>query len=260
MSEAVLTSVEETPRRIPLSWLLEIVFYPRVTMKKVAAQTRGVWLAPVLLLTLTAVILVLVTGPVKLADLQSKGRELPADWQYWSPEQQAQFTQSSQQTQSPVFIYVFPALMAVGKVWIGWLLVSGALHLVLTLSGGRSSSTTSLNLVAWAGIPFVIRDLVRMIAIQTSHTLIANPGLSGFALEGAGINLYLSKLLALIDIYVIWHLVILTLGARYANDLSWRKAALSVLIVIILALALQALFAFLFSLLGGLNIARPFLF
>ncbi len=260
MSEAVLSPLEETPRRFPLPWLLEVIFYPRVTMKKVAAQARSAWLAPILLLSLTAVILVLVTGPVKLAELQSKGPELPADYQYWSPEQQAQFMQTSQQTQGPVFIYVFPALLAVGQVWIGWLLVGGALHLVLTLSGGRSSSTTSLNLVAWAAVPFAIRDIIRIIAIQSSHALIANPGLSGFAPAGAGINIFLSKLLALIDVFVVWHIVLLAIGARSANDLSRRKAWGSVVIVILLALALQALLAYGFSLLGGLNIARPFLF
>jgi hypothetical protein len=58
---------------------------------------------------------------------------------------QEQFMQAQQATQGPVFIYALPGFVAVLGVWIGWLLLSGLLHLALTLLGGRSANRNTLN-------------------------------------------------------------------------------------------------------------------
>lgn len=39
--------------------------------------------------------------------------------------------------------------------------MGGLLHLVLTMLGGRDSTGGALNIVAWAALPFALRDLVR---------------------------------------------------------------------------------------------------
>ena len=249
------------PSRLHLDWVMGVLFRPRKTFTQVAAQTRPVWLIPMLLLTLTALIFIFITGPIKKNAAMMTGPTLPPSYQYMTPEQQAQFMKSYEATQGPIFLYVFPALIALGKVWLGWLIVGGMLHLILTLLGGRGSTGVAMNLVAWAAIPLAVRDGVRIVAMLSAHKLIANPGLAGFApLATAGFGLYLAKIMALIDLYVIWHILLMVVGVRRANGLALGKAWISVLVTVFLALNLQALAAFLTALLGSLNASRPFFF
>jgi hypothetical protein len=176
-----------------------------------------------------------------------------------TPEDQAQFQQAMAATQGPVFIYVFPALLAVGGVWIGWLLVSGIIHLALTLLGGRGAPGSAMNLVAWSSLPFAVRSLVRIIAMLFTHQLITRPGLSGFAPQGEGnLAAYLAVFFSLIDIYVIWHIVLLIIGVRAASGLRMGKSVAAVILVILMVLALQALLTFGISRLAGLTVIRPF--
>jgi hypothetical protein len=260
MTEAVLTPPLRQPRRFHLAWVPGIIFKPRATFAEIAGKNRAVWLTPLLILTLTGLLLGLGAGPIKQQAALSGGLPLPPDFQYWGPEQQAQFLKAAEATQNPVFFYVFPSILALGSVWIGWLLVSGMLHLTLTLLGGRGNTTTALNLVAWSALPLALRDLVRAGAMLTSSTLLVMPGLSGFAPQGEGLAIFLLKLLALVDIYILWHVVLLVLGVRQANGLSRGKALGGVLFTILLVLSLQALFGYVGSMFSNLSITRPFYF
>jgi hypothetical protein len=250
----------ERPRRFHFDWLLPTLFQPRATMARIAAHPGDAWLTPILVLMACALGLVAVAGPLKQAAAQL-GQTVPDEFQYWSPEQQAQFMQAQAATSGPVVIYVFPAIIAVLGVWVGWLVMVGVLHLVLTLIGGRGSTRTAMNVVAWAALPLAVRDLVRLGAMLSTKQLIARPGLSGFApADGGPVSLMLASLLALIDIYVIWQIVLLILGVRAGNGLSLGKAVGGVLLTMILILLLQALPGFLAAQLGGLEIIRPFFF
>ena len=184
---------------------------------------------------------------------------LPPDFQYYSPEQQAQFQQAMAATSSPVFLYVFPALVALSRVWIGWLLVGGLLHLVMTLLGGRGDTGAAMNLVAWAALPFALRDIVRIIAMLASQQLIASPGLSGFAPASEGFGpLFLVGLLGSVDIYLIWYSLLLVLGVRLGNGISRVKALSAVFLILILIFSAQAALVAFAGQLGGLTIIRPF--
>jgi hypothetical protein len=246
-------------RRINLEWIPAVFFTPRRVFKQITGQSKTIWLTPLLFTTLTALILVAVTGPIRLAAAQNN-IVLPPDFQNYSPEMQAQTLQASQATQGPVFIYVFPSILAIARVWLGWLLVGGLLHLVLTLFGGRSSAGSALNLVAWAALPFALRDIIRIIAAVSTHTLIANPGLSGFAPAGGRLALFVGKLLATLDIYLVWHILLLVLGVRLATGLNRGKTWGAVLITMLVGVGLEAALGFVSALLSGVSVTRPFFF
>lgn len=254
MNEA-MHSPAETRRRFHLEWVLPVLFRPRSAFQKIAGQASGVWLTPMLILTLAVLAQVLVAGPIKQAAAQSGAASLPQDFQYYSPEQQAQFMQAQQATSSPVFIYVFPGVTGLVSVWVGWLLVSGLIHLVLTLLGGRGDMGGAFNLVAWSGLPFAARALVRAGYILVAHQLITTPGLSGFAPQGQA---YLTQLLNLVDIYVVWNIVLLVIGVQAGMGLRLGKALASVIFTVSLVLATQALLGYLAGRFGSLTIIRPF--
>ncbi|GAB4471205.1 MAG: hypothetical protein Kow00124_08010 [Anaerolineae bacterium] len=254
---AVVRPRQLYPGRVPL-----VLFQPRRLFEWVTAEAHGVWLTPILLLTLTTLLRVVVAGVIRQADPAAGQVALPPDFQYYSPEQQAQFMQAAQATSGPAFTFVFPALGGVLGVWLGWLIVGGLVHLVLTMLGGRGSTTMAMNVVAWASVPFAVRDLVRVLAMIISGKTIAAPGLSGFiASDAAGVMLFLSALLALIDLYLIWHIVLLVLGSRVGDpSLSRLKVNLSIWIIMILMLAIQGGVGFLGAQLATMNVMRPFFF
>jgi hypothetical protein len=257
MTEVVLPPVETT-RRFRFDWVLGVLFRPRRTLAQIMTQTTGVWLLPLLILTLTALLQVAAAGPVKQAAAVS-GQTVPPMFEYYTPEQQAQMLQALEATSGPVFIYVFPALVSVSAIWIGWLAVSGLMHLILTLLGGRGDTGSALNLVAWASLPLAIRDLVRAGSLVFGKRLIENPGLSGFAPTGdSDLALFLIALLGLVDIYVIWQGILLVIGARSGNGISIAKALSAVLITLLLVLLFQALVGFGIAKLSSLTIIRPF--
>ena len=249
----------EAPRRFHFNWVPGVFFRPRQIFARIGTAASGVWLTPMLILSLTTLGRVITAGWLRAQAAAAGGVTLPPEFQYYPPEQQAQFQQALAATNGPVFLYVFPALAGLISIWIGWLMVSGLLHLALTMLGGRGDTRSAINLVAWSGLVFALRDVVRMIAMLAGKQLIQSPGLSGLlGGEPSGGMAYLVTFLSLVDLYVIWHVILLAIGVRAANGLSAAKTVGGVLVTILVVMALQALLAFLTGQLGGLTIIRPF--
>ncbi len=249
----------EKPKRFHFEWVLAVILRPRQIFQNIAGQNTGVWLTPMLILTLTTLVLVFASGSIKQTMASQGEVSLPPGYEYYTPEQQAQFQQAMAATSGPVFLYVLPAITGVIKVWIGWLLVGGLIHLLLTLLGGRGDTGAAMNLVAWASLPFAIRDLVRTGAMMLTQKLISTPGLAGFA-PPADTNwgMFSTALLGFVDLYLIWHAVLLIVGARTTQGLTRLKAVTAVLLALLLVLSLLALLGFLTGKLSGLTIIRPF--
>jgi len=247
--------------RLHFDWLLGIVIRPRRTIEAVVSRSEGVWITPLLCLTLTAVLLSMALGNLRQQALSMGEISYPPGFEYYTPEQQAQFMQATQASSGPIFVYVIPIVGKISGVWFGWLIISSILHLLLTLLGGRGTTTATVNLVAWASIPFAVRDLIRLLYILVAKKQIVMSGLSGFisASTSQG-TLYLAALLALVDIYFIWNIILLIIGVDQATKLSRRKVIAGVLITMFAFIGLQALGIFLISLLSDLTVVRPFMF
>jgi hypothetical protein len=183
---------------------------------------------------------------------------LPIDWQYWTPEMQNQYMQAQQATQGPVFLYVIPALGALASLWIVWVLVGSLLRLTLTLFGGHNSSA-AMNIAAWAGLPFALRDLLRTIYVLVQQQPISAAGLSGFvAAPEGGALLFAQRLLVFVDLFTIWFILLLIIGVRAGNAISPGRAIAAVLIVAGVVFAVRAGLGVAGSQFSGLMITRPF--
>lgn len=255
------TSNSETPWRFSFNRLLQVLTKPGLVFDWVASESGRLWFTPLLLLTVVTLARVAVSGWLQARAAMMGEIPLPPDWIYYTPEMQEQYMQAAQATSSPVFVYVLPGVIGLAAIWLGWLIVSSLLHLAFTLSGGRGTTLTSLNVVAWAGVPFSLREIVRVVYLLIVRHPIASAGLSGFVTvtEGGG-SLFLSGLLALTDIFLVWHVILLIAGSKRTEAVSGQKAAVVALIVILLVLAVQAAFTYAGGLLGGMMISRPFYF
>jgi Yip1 domain len=249
-----ITLNQRSTRRFEVSRLRDILFHPRQAFQEISSESRATWLTPMLVLTITATLVVIVAGYLKTRAAMMGEIQLPPDWQYWTPEMQNNYMQAQQATQGPVFIYVIPLLGSLAGLWLGWLLLAALLHFGSTLVGGRGSMQSALNIVAWASLPFAVRDILRILFMLAAGHAIISPGLSGFS-SSAG---FVSKLLTRADIFLIWNVILLIIGFAIAEGLPRGKAVTGVLVVMLLVLLAQAGLGALGSGFGGLAGQRPF--
>ena len=249
---------EEKPRRMRWDWLLPVFLRPKRTLAEVVAQEHGVWLVPLLVLSILVILNVVAGASARRAAvMEAQSGELPYGFEYWTPEEQEQYFSALARSASPVNLYVFPILGGVAGIWITWFLLGSILHLSLTLAGSRSSNAGALNLTAWASMPIAIRLIVQAIAVLASGHVIQSAGLSGFAPVEAP---FWSAVLKLVDIYLIWQFVLLLVGVLPLSGLSRRKAWVATLIAFLIVLTLRALPAFIGAKLSGLSTGGFFYF
>lgn len=243
-----------SPRRFDLPRAFAVLFRPRAAFTEMASESRASWLTPMLVLSITALLVVLAAGYFKTRAAMMGEVTLPPDWQWWSPEMQENYMLAQQARQGPAFMYAIPLVGAWSGLWLGWIVLAGILHLGSTLLGGRGTMQNALVLVAWGSLPFAIRDLLRVIFMLSAGHTITSPGLSGFS-SSAG---FMAQLLARTDIFLIWSIVLLAIGLVAFDGLTRGKAFAGVIVVILLILSAQAGLSTLVSGLGGQGIQRPF--
>lgn len=243
-----------TVRRSHLPHLLAVFLNPRVALAEVVSNSRATWVTPISALSITGLLAVLVAGYLKTRAAMSGEIPLPPDWEYWLPEMQNNYMQAQQATQGPVFMYIIPLVGAWTALWLGWVVFAGLLHLGSTLLGGRGSMQGALNLVAWGSLPFAIRDILRVVFMLLTGHAIISPGFSGFASE----KLFISQLLARTDIFLIWNIVLLVSGLAIADKLPKGKSLMAVMVVVLIALLVQAGISSLGANLSGTVVQRPF--
>jgi hypothetical protein len=260
VEEEVVLTRPDANRGWRFDLVLPVLFRPRSAMSHIVESNRAIWRTPLVLLMLAVVAQAVMAGSLKAAAAAAGEMALPPDFEFYAPEQQAQFMQAATATNNPTFNYVLPALGAALGVFVLWFIVGWLLHLILTLLGGRGTSRAALNVAAWAALPALVRSLVQLVAMLATDQLIAAPGLSGFAPAGEGfVNALLSGMLSHVDIYLLWQIVLLYIGVRLSSQLPGLKCWLAILLTIAITLALRALPAAILAQFGGLTVIRPFL-
>ena len=248
------TTLQQQPvRRFDLPRVFSTLLRPRQTFTATTSEARSTWLTPMLILSLTALVVVLVSGYLKSRAALQGEVALPPNWQYMTPDMQNNYMQAQQLTQGKVFMYVIPLVSAWSGLWMGWIVLGGLLHLGSTLLGGRGSMQGALNLTAWATLPFALRDLLKIVYMLMASHAITSPGLSGFA-TGA----FIAQVLARTDIFLLWNIVLLIIGFSIADGLPRGKAIFGVVFVVLLILIAQAGLGTLISGLSGTAVQRPF--
>jgi len=234
--------------------LINLLLHPRKTFSEMSPESRGAWLTPMLALSISGIMAVIVSGYLNARNTFVGEAPLPPDWEFWTPEAQESFLQAQQTTQGPLFTYILPILGVLLSLWFGWIIFSGILRLASTLLGGRGTMHSALNVVAWASLPFVVRDVLRIVFMLLAGHAIESPGLSGFA-SGSG---FISSLLAQTDIFLFWNIALLVIGFAISDGLPGRKALAGVLIIVLVILFAQAGLGALVSSFGATSVQRSF--
>lgn len=236
-----------------LSWIFQMFYKPRATMKKVAAEKETIRTIPLVFITIIVILAVLISAPVKKMQIE-QGATIPDNFQYWSESQQSQFLESQQNQTNPIFLYGFPFLGGIAGYLIVFILMSNILYLVLTLSGSRSPKTRIGNVVAWAMLPFGLREFVRFLNVGINKSFNDNPGLSQLIDVGAsGFMAFLRGVLGNIDFWYLLFVAFLMIGSLEVSGLTKKKTIIATLIAIIVILLLQGLPTLVSSMFGDLS-------
>lgn len=238
--------------------IITFLLHPRQEYRVQAHQKTGIWSSPMLAISITFLVTVLVAGYLRNRAISMGEIVLPVDWQWWSSVMQDNYMQAVQATQGPAYLYVIPAVTGLTGIWLVWGIISGLLHLGSTLSGGRGTMISALNITAWSSLPFMVRDILRIIYMVFAKHPINAAGLSGFITGTEGGALFYANLLKHIDIFVIWQVLLLILGFYMVDSLPRGKAVVGVIIVYLIVLLAQAGLGTLGSMISGMIISRPF--
>jgi hypothetical protein len=224
-------------RRGPLSVLVGVLLRPRDTMTYLGgARRRWWWVAAILM-----VVALTLNGYAYGAANAEYNQKLQAAFLEDLPsEQRGARPDEYVMVSAPQFGTVVRVGGQVVGTLVSWLVWAGLLYLASTFLGQNGSNFGGFfAMVAWAWMPYVIRNVVQAIYTQITRRPIYNQGLSGFVIDKTPVgptvgfrsfvppargDQVLAALLTRLDIYMIWNLVLLVLGVAALAHLSRRKA------------------------------------
>ncbi len=234
---------------------LSLIRRPRRTFEALRDAPSRAWLWMAALALVAALLPILVGAPISMRlareAVQQQIETLRANSPEMTPEQEAQILDMAA---NPLFTMVLPAAGGALAAVLGWLVWSGALHLLSTMLGGGETFGQMWRVVIWSQIPLALRGLLQSVYIAATGNLITHPGLSGLVSGAQSAEeavqefltsppstgqMLLQTLLSKIDLFVLWQLVLLGIGVTVTARLSGRKGALAVAITWLVLTALS---------------------
>lgn len=161
---------------------------------------------------------------------------------------------------SPTMAIALAAGKKIGSLWLGWLVLTALLYVVLVISGGQSTFTQALNLTAWSSLPFAIQSLAQII-FSLAYPDAANipQGLAGLFSQAQGTGGVIATLIFQnVTVFLLWQAILISIGITFVSHIPLRKAAWLVVIAFVIYLVLAAMPGFAMSQLSILqNAASP---
>jgi hypothetical protein len=230
--------------------LVGIIDRPAATFRVLGAR-RGTltWLAPLLVVLICLGPMVFVQAPYNAEIAQQQmGRQMetmPAEQQKAVSAQMETFT-------SVPFLVTTGLFTSILMLLIGVVAQTGSLYLGGLLAGAVVTFGSLFRVSAWSRLPYAISYLALAGFMAAAGRAVRYPGLStlvatGNLLQDSGQPLF--TLLSSIDLFWLWHLVLVAVGLAAAARLRRGAAIGLTLIYAALTLAVQTLPAMLFR--GG---------
>ncbi len=148
---------------------------------------------------------------------------------------------------SPVARFGLPLVGALVTGIIGILLLTLIYNVSLPMLGASSNFVRSLSVVAWAGMALIPGAIIRIVLVLlkksadvTTSLLLLAPNLKGG---------FVAALLAQVDPFAIWQLILAGLGLKVVFDLKGARSY-------ILVFAVWVMLTLIFSLLGARSAVR----
>lgn len=249
-----MTEANPINGRFHFRWLFPLLMHPRQTFEYVLLR-KATWFTPMLVISLLLIAQVIVKGYVsppasELAPPEGIPEEgIPSKGMEVGGESIGGGMDGAATVSAPSSGWLGTLLPMTGKLvglWIGWFILTLVLFVGLVISGAQGNFTSALNLTAWSSLPLAIQVLVQtIIALIYSSAATLPQGLAGLALkvQGAG-GEFLGVILQRVDIFLIWQVALMMIGAVFISQLPPARVRWIVLLAVVIYLILAALPAF----------------
>ncbi len=253
---------ETVPRLGFWQLLWGVVARPRKTLSLLHAPSRA-WLL-MALLSLALILLPQLVAPSTVSGdvipdgLPNPSRPIIIEQEMDAPYMDAPYMDAPTAS-GPSVLALIGSIVGTLVVWLLWGL---ALYVASVFLGRSSTFGEMFRLTVWCSVPQAVRGLTQAAYTLITRAPIVNAGLSGFVLDknappvlppGPG-QLALASILAQVDIYLVWQLLLLILGLTAFTNLPRKKSVLAVLVIWgVLALlgVIPAIIGGMFSRAGG---------
>ena len=78
-------------RQLDFAKIFSVLFQPQRTFAEIVGEAKSSWITPMLALSISASLVVFVSGYVKARAAMMGEVTFPPDWKYWTPEMQNNF-------------------------------------------------------------------------------------------------------------------------------------------------------------------------
>jgi len=230
---------EDTEDKMNLWQLLvSIIDRPAATMSYVGKKPDWAWVTPALLVLVGLAVFSIVTAPLAselaLRQVQQQMVSMP-------PEQAEQMANQVERFTSPPVVAGFSIVGGLVALAVMWLVWAGVLYFLGLVAGGEASFAQSFALLAWSWLPYFLRHLILAAFVAYSGQLI-NQGLSFLVATGDQTKdaaNWLYVLLSQLDLFYLWHLVLVIVGLAAVGRFSKTKATIVGLIYLAVTTALS---------------------
>ncbi len=207
---------------------------PKTILRYVIQEHRWpIWLAPALIVLLALIIVTAASAPfVSETARQQAEAQMQSQMGSLSGAQAEQMSSTLDTFTSPLFLAVTSVALAALGLALTWLFRGGVLVFISYLLGTEMKYIQMVTLVLWSWLPFALRDLVQAIHIVVNGQPALNRGLSFLVAssdqtQNAGNLLY--GLLAQVDVFLLWHLLLLAIGITVSTRSTRERITLATL-------------------------------
>ena len=230
---------EDTEDKMNLWQLLvSIIDRPATTMSYVGKKPGWAWITPALLVLVGLAVFSVVAAPytseLALRQAQQQMASLP-------PQQAEQAAAQVERFTSPPMVATFSIIGGLVALAVIWLLSAGVLYFLGLVAGGEANFAQSFAILVWSWLPYALRNLVMAAYVAYSGQLI-NQGLSFLVATGDQTKdaaNWLYSLLSQIDLFYLWHLILVVVGLATVGRFSKAKATIVGLIYLAVTTALS---------------------
>lgn len=221
--------------------LFKMVDQPAQAMGDVVEHPRW-WVWAAALLVISTGVLLWVSAPYQVELANARTAQMIARITASMSEEQAQAVRANMRETTITTLLATGGGTALATMALGWVLRAAIIHFSSPMMGGASHWGPTFAMSVWSMLPFFVRDGVQTVFVLVRKTTLEHAGLSFLVASGDWVQDSRSlsyNLLANTDPFVLWHLLVLTVGIAAALKVGRGKAALLGLLVWVLFLGLK---------------------
>lgn len=221
--------------------LIGVVDHPAEALEAVAQRPRSWWL-PAVLLALSMAGLIAVSQPYQLTIANERSAQMIERIAANLSEEEARVVRERSRPMTPAQYWLSAMGAGLAFAGLGWVLRGAVMHFSSMAAGGTSTFGPTFAVGVWSMLPFFVRDLLQIAYVLFRKQVIEHAGLAFLVASGDWMkdsrNL-LYGLLSNVDLFALWHVILLAIGLAVATRLTRGKAFVMAMVIWVAFLGLK---------------------